>query len=630
MNQELNPKQEMIVDEIKQLEKNILEISMLGQFETAKSFTSRLEDIKNRTLLYYSKNSSPGLSNEEASIIRNIAYLEYDIKVFFIEKGNALKAKKKSTNYQEKMNSIIKNMQGKTTKELWKTLLQIVNDWKIDNPSTVALEMEKKEIAKIVLKLIELQISRNEVIDLNMIEQYCDYDDFLSVVKERLIDIAQEQDMNEQKETLSVAKNLNRKNLADAKLWHILTYKKEFHFFELDNTNNYSLTMDDNSSTETRLTTKTYDSILSNIMLKLYLKFTRKDAKFVYAKKDSETGEYIKTIEKFDTFYNYDAWNPPIEEHLELLKIISPDFEIEGAEELVQFLSQKGYLTFPLSDGKFGKYNARVRVTYGTINPISKKIENMYSRYMSIDRETLIDEHHKEKIIQIVTPEKFLQDDREIVKFIREKGLYPEPINEFIYKYIDEATGIVTRILCRFETDQSATITYTRKNFEIPIFIPPFESIEIIEINTEKEKLNTETDILRYLTDLWGIDTKVIISRYPNWWKNKSAYSQYQSYGYDQIHPENKFYPIKSRIIYCALDDIAKIDGNIWHINQLVTNRKNIENVIQCDDCLRITDLILLDDATNLDVSKLHCGRISNIKRSKAPITVSFPIPEDR
>ena len=60
------------------------------------------------------------------------------------------------------------------------------------------------------------------------------------------------------------------------------------------------------------------------------------------------------------------------------------------------------------------------------------------------------------------------------------------------------------------------------------------------------------------------------------------------------------------------------------------TNRKNIESVIKCNDCLRITDLILLDDATNLDVSKLHCGEISNIKRSKTPITVSFSMPEER
>lgn len=247
---------------------------------------------------------------------------------------------------------------------------------------------------------------------------------------------------------------------------------------------------------------------------------------------------------------------------------------------------------------------------------------------MSIDRETLIDKHPEEKIIQIVTPEKNLQDDREIVKFIREKGLYPEPINEFVCKYIDEATGIVPHILCGFETDQSTTIVYTRKNFERLILNPPFETIEIIEINTEKEKLNTETDILRYLNNLCGTDTKLIMSRYPDWWKNKYAYSQYQAY--DQIAPEDKFYPIKSRIIYCTLDDITKIDGNIWHINQLVTNRKNIENVIQCDDSLRITDLILLDDATNLDISKLHCGKISNIKRSKAPITVSFPMPEDR
>ena len=71
-------------------------------------------------------------------------------------------------------------------------------------------------------------------------------------------------------------------------------------------------------------------------------------------------------------------------------------------------MSQEGHLTFPLSNGKLSQYRANARVTYGTINPISKKIENMYSRYISIDRETLIDKHPEEKIIQIVTPEKNL------------------------------------------------------------------------------------------------------------------------------------------------------------------------------------------------------------------------------
>ena len=118
MNLELDTKQEMILDEIKQLEEKILEISILGEFETAKSYKTRIEDIKKRTLLYYSVNSSPGLSNEEASIIKDIAYLEYDIKVFFIEKGNALKIKQRSNEYQKKINAVIENIQGKPTEEL--------------------------------------------------------------------------------------------------------------------------------------------------------------------------------------------------------------------------------------------------------------------------------------------------------------------------------------------------------------------------------------------------------------------------------------------------------------------------------------------------------------------------------
>ena len=165
-------------------------------------------------------------------------------------------------------------------------------------------------------------------------------------------------------------------------------------------------------------------------------------------------------------------------------------------------MSQEGHLTFPLSNGKLSQYIANTRVTYGTINPISKKIENMYSRYMSIDRETLIDKHPEEKIIQIVTPEKNLQDDREIVEFINEKGFYPEPISQFVFKHIDEATGIISHILCDHETDQTAPIIYAQPKFERLLFLPPCVTREIIEINTEEKKLNTETDILRYLNDL--------------------------------------------------------------------------------------------------------------------------------
>ena len=291
MNLELDTKQEMILDEIKQLEEKILEISILGEFETAKSYKTRIEDIKKRTLLYYSVNSSPGLSNEEASIIKDIAYLEYDIKVFFIEKGNALKIKQRSNEYQKKINAVIENIQGKPTEELWKTLLHIVNAWKNHATSTIELEMGKRKIANIVLKIIEIQISRNEIIDLKKIEQYCDYSDILFVIKEKLVNIAQEQDSDERKKTLSILENLDIHNLTDPDLWYMLTFKKDIQFIQIYNgvsNNEYYLPTETSVPTEailpeetrlseqTGLTEKSLSLILSDIMTRLYLKLTRK------------------------------------------------------------------------------------------------------------------------------------------------------------------------------------------------------------------------------------------------------------------------------------------------------------------------------------------------------------------
>lgn len=121
MNLELDTKQEIILDEIKQSEEKILEISILGEFETAKAYKARLEAIKNRVSLYYSKNSIPGLSYEEASIIKDLTYLEYDIKIFFIEKGNALKQKQEIDEYKKKTLSILRNLDihNLTNPDLW-------------------------------------------------------------------------------------------------------------------------------------------------------------------------------------------------------------------------------------------------------------------------------------------------------------------------------------------------------------------------------------------------------------------------------------------------------------------------------------------------------------------------------
>ena len=145
--------------------------------------------------------------------------------------------------------------------------------------------MGKRKIANIVLKIIEIQISRNEIIDLKKIEQYCDYSDILFVMKEKLVNIAQEQDSDERKKTVSILENLDIHNLTDPDLWYMLTYKKEIQFLDLHNegsNNQYYLPEEIKLPEETRLseqtglTEKSLSLILSDIMTRLYLKLTRK------------------------------------------------------------------------------------------------------------------------------------------------------------------------------------------------------------------------------------------------------------------------------------------------------------------------------------------------------------------
>lgn len=89
------------------------------------------------------------------------------------------------------------------------------------------------------------------------------------------------------------------------------------------------------------------------------------------------------------------------------------------------------------------------------------------------------------------------------------------------------------------------------------------------------------------------------------------------------------FDKINARVFYCRLEDLEEIDGRIWLIDKLVTNREKLENIIG-NSLLQIEDLLLLDDAIHLDLKKLGFWSIKHIKYSNTQIAPAIPMANER
>lgn len=312
-------------------------------------------------------------------------------------------------------------------------------------------------------------------------------------------------------------------------------------------------------------------------------------------------------MEIYDALDDYQAWNP--ENHLEVLKVITPYDIIEGEELLVQFVSQKRYLTkYGNSPESNEKVNVNAKVTRGTINLENGQIEDIYSTYEALDHTTFQDS--SKKILQIVTPERTIHNEQELVSFARKTLSSEDPVFEFVYKNIDEATGEATSIGCAFLTAQDAQDLFCKKNFT-NFFSPIPTTKEIIKIITAETDIHIETDILRFLNSILGIDSKILI---------KQDIMRSILYGFDKIN---------ARVFYCRLEDLEEIDGATWLIDKLVTNREKLENIIG-NSLLQIEDLLLLDDAVHLDLKKLGFWSIKRIKSSNTQIAPAIPTANER
>ncbi len=328
--------QELYLKDIKQIEKKIQDVYYIGQFEIAKEFERKINEIKT----YLLQASCGEKFDHEAKwyLSKEIVYLEFDINLFFNQKGNYIKEKQKIHTLEENLDKIINKDINKRDKKLWEDLSDITTKWNQQGNSTLTNQEANNVIAKAVLRIYEEQAKRGEKIELDKISKYCLIENFIYIVKNELIHVAQNQEKNKQEETLKLARELTKENLKNPLIWKKLTQLENINIVNEKNVNlqeQSEVKSLKENNTNTLLALKNQDEELSNNLLELirnkiaywrkyYVKY---DTKYILADVDEKTGTYRNVRIRWGNLETFDKFN--INKKRKIIQIITDAKEIK-------------------------------------------------------------------------------------------------------------------------------------------------------------------------------------------------------------------------------------------------------------------------------------------------------------
>ena len=196
--------------EIQSLKDEINRIYMIGQFEIAESFDIRLKKIRKLLLEdisnYYIKNM----------LYTEIGYLEFDIKLYFSQKGNDEEIKNRVRLLKFELKTTIENDQG------WDKVKKIVDEWRKKAVSSREKEEANIEIAIIVEEMIEKSLINGENVNLNYIFEFCETSKLINVTRGKLEKNAKKKDGKEQKDIFREIAYLDEEGLTNIELWKLI------------------------------------------------------------------------------------------------------------------------------------------------------------------------------------------------------------------------------------------------------------------------------------------------------------------------------------------------------------------------------------------------------------------------
>lgn len=205
-------KQNELLERIYNIENKIQEIYFVGEFEKANALKAKIHDAK---LILKDEEYQEGFFIVESASMAEgiISGIETSIESFFNNRTNDV------------IEDINIDVSQKSTEDTLKDLKLYIDKWETEVHSDIENKEFKRKVARVMLGLIKKQAEKGEEVDLGIVQNYCDIEDFMFVIRERLIKDAQKdgRDEAEKKDDLQIAKNLNAININYTSLWQKLT-----------------------------------------------------------------------------------------------------------------------------------------------------------------------------------------------------------------------------------------------------------------------------------------------------------------------------------------------------------------------------------------------------------------------
>lgn len=296
-----NETMQLILEDIRRIEEKIQDINYLEQFDVAKKFTQRLSIAKQKLL--NKDNNSVGIDENEASFIKDIVGLEFEIDNFLNQKGKEIQKQIDKNEFENKVSGIVTSKSEKSTQELWQGLASIIDEYSKKQQSEMDNMQVTKKVAEAALKILKLQAAKGETIDINAVEQCCSKEDLIEAIQEELISLAQKQEGTDRRRSLDIAKSLTVQNLEDRELWQKLTNVDNVKIASLESEQEDEITeetVEDNQSAGTLAVIEPKVSFVDKFSKFLHSEL-RMSTLYTFGDINPETGEWenVKVVRSY-------------------------------------------------------------------------------------------------------------------------------------------------------------------------------------------------------------------------------------------------------------------------------------------------------------------------------------------
>ena len=228
---------DFLEEEIKNLKNKIKDIYYIKEYDAAKEFDDKLEELKEEIKQILNEEDEKA-ANEgielrfdvgyKQKIINKIVELNYEIDQYMVEVESRIEELNQKT-FETRIKEFIQNINQESSTHLINELKTMVEEAKKMGVDDILFSKLDELSSKALLEIFIEQIKNGENIDFDLIREITEEECFINEVQQRLIEIAEQKNETESLKILKLCRELSLKNLNNKELWTVLSGVESIH-----------------------------------------------------------------------------------------------------------------------------------------------------------------------------------------------------------------------------------------------------------------------------------------------------------------------------------------------------------------------------------------------------------------